>query len=284
MRTINASTESPYFRTVPFALDAHSGTLGRQRNAADAPNREIATDRSFQGASFNGKLKTVYYGTYQHKPACLLHFDFNFFFLPGNTPRFKSAEIAITISTDSPTGTQPVVKSFAPRKVYGKVHTETRTWSFGLPMPSMTLGTDITSPALEKIENKFEREHRMEIRGFVSEKNTKVRWTIAENPKQKTGIPDRFPCAFVVEYDGNPFRASVNVKAKTDMAGLAVKAAPWDRDDPILLRPGVTLGEQMRDPQLENMTVEDWEELVGIKDDSIVCLHDLFPVDNADNS
>ena len=110
-------------------------------------------------------------------------------------------------------------------------------------------------------ETSYPRQHKMEIRGLPLAEDDGVRWSIAENSKQKSGIPDIIPCAILAVYDGEPFQAEVKIKIRTDSL-FSISANPWSKDDPVLLRPNASFGETRLDPQLERMTTEDWEKLV----------------------
>ncbi|KAK6332561.1 hypothetical protein TWF730_004221 [Orbilia blumenaviensis] len=266
-------------RDVPFIIDPSSGVLGRQEHLDGETNRSLITDQSFiRNTGFRGILRGVQYGTYHQKPSCLLVFDFLFVFDADSMPRFKAADIIIEfvktkdgtviganyVSPNNETQGSVTVLNFCPRHIYGVPILESRKWSFGIAVPLLlSVGPVQTGPeASVQYETRFPKTHRAEIKGLPIASsgvtnNNAVKWSIRENRKENRGIPDRVTCAILVEYDGHPFQASVEVSVKTHM-NITLAALPWSKDDPILFKPNSNLGTVTSKFSFEELQLEDW--------------------------
>lgn len=275
----SSTSEQTITRDVPFIIDPSSGVLGRQENLDGETNRNLITDQSFiRNTGFRGILRGVQYGTYHQKPSCLLVFDFLFVFNADSLPRFKAADIIIEFTktedkvvvdksrrlSDNESRGSVTVLNFCPRHIYGVPILESRKWSFGLAIP-LLLSAGPVQTGLEpsvQYETKFPKTHRAEIKGLpisssgVTNTNA-VKWSIRENRREGNGIPDRVTCAILVEYDGQPFQASVEVSVKTHM-NITLAAMPWSRDDPVLFKPNNNLGTVTSKISFEELQLEDW--------------------------
>ncbi|KAK6339265.1 hypothetical protein TWF718_008687 [Orbilia javanica] len=275
----DSPTEQKITREVPFTIDASSGVLGRQENLDGEANRKLITEQSFfRNTGFRAILRGVQYGTYYQKPSCLIAFDFLFVFDSNALPRFKSADIIIEFTKTEDKGIvgqgrglsnnesrgSVTVLNFCPRQLYGVPTLENRQWSFGLAIPLLISAGPFQTgfePSVE-YETKFPKNHRAEIKGLpisssgVANTNA-VKWSVKENRKEGNGIPDRVTCAILVEYDGQPFQASVEVSVKTHL-NITLAAMPWSKDDPVLLKPNNNFGTVTSKISFEELQLEDW--------------------------
>jgi hypothetical protein len=184
--------------------------------------------------------------------------------------RFKKAEIIVSFdkTTDLSMGAtkEPVVRVFAPRKVFGKPTEEAKKFNYEVALQcSLSVGLVTAGPTLSiGSESAFTKEHKLEIKGLdqMTRKRKQphiVIWTATEDDLAKSGIPDELNLAVVVEYDGD-FQADVNIRVDTPlMDGLYGHI--WSKDDPLLFLPPLSKGDPLPTDQFDHLSEADWQAL-----------------------
>lgn len=277
MEQPTSNEESPlnqtYSRTTLLELDSHAGELGGSDVNRKSALHKVLNERTYITAD----LERVIYGNFNHKPACLIVFDFKFRFEADSHLRFKRAEIAVSFKA-TPNGTRkpvsgddPVIYNFAPKRIYGNLTMENCSWSYGVELPCMVSLSPAqigVQPYLGKTSS-FQRGHCMEIYGREfkdadhSEEN-EVIWVIKENSKQKNGIPDGLKFAIILGYTEG-FQANIKVTAETG-SRLKLFGWPWPKDDPVLFQPtqgfGMLLETPRWFPDLGSIRSDEWMELI----------------------
>lgn len=236
------------------------------RSGLHEDGKILHLESSLVDAGIIGTIRSVSYGTWNSRPACLL--AMRYFFKFGESSRFKSTEIVITF--DSPTkragGRAPIVRNFSPRKVYGIKSTEDKQWHYDVGIESALPSgpVSITPSVSAGKESSFTREHHLEIIGKPWSSRdqldfNQVVWTAHETKTQKHGIPDELNLAVVVEHDGSPFQAFVEAEGKT--TNITLRAWPWDRKNPLLFSPATPLGKPPPTTEFDKMSAADWRGL-----------------------
>ncbi|KAE8440690.1 hypothetical protein EG329_006808 [Mollisiaceae sp. DMI_Dod_QoI] len=220
-------------------------------------------------AGVRGLVTTVSHGTYNAHPATLIIFSFSFR-SGGHGFRFKNANIKIQFSkhlSSQPDDMNPAIVKFAPRKIYGLPTKEGRKNRIGgeislqVPAGPLTVGPTLNGER----ESEWEQTHRFKTVGnFWSSKYGTdwdiVYWDMKENKRTKEGMPDRLNVGVVVEREG-AFTANVEVEVDTPVFNGAF-SSPWEKRKPATFVPGVEMGEQLRTKKFEELSEEDWRDLV----------------------
>lgn len=270
--------DQAYSRTTLLELDPHSGELDGSSSKYRNLSRKPAIHKALNERTYiTADLERVIYGSFNRKPACLIVFDFKFRFEADSHLRFRRAEIAVSFKA-TPDGFRkpvseddPVIYNFAPKRVYGNLTMENRSWTYGIEFPCMVSFGPVelgVQPFLEK-SSSFEKGHRMEIVGrefkdaYHSEEN-EVIWVIKENGKQKDGIPDQLKFAIILGHTEG-FQAEIKVSAETG-SRLKLFGWPWSKDDPVLFQPAQGFGMPLETPRwfpdLETIRSDEWTEIV----------------------
>ncbi|KAI9774564.1 MAG: hypothetical protein M1840_002813 [Geoglossum simile] len=263
--------ELTFSRKIKFELDPHSGDLGQKNNGASDPNREKIMQRELGALAIIASLERVEFGSFKGESACLVSCVFQF--LDGNAQflRFTDAMIHIEFQKREGQGEDPAVLNFGPRTIVGEKTIENRLWCYELVMPCHinVWPLDIGLEPTVRRESEFDRQHFMEIRGnlYGDRKHQRpncVRWTVKENSKQRSGIPDLLRCTAIVKYT-DAFQ--VVVKVSSD-AIFHVLAYPWTKDDPVLIEAGNSFGASVRDngdSDFSTLTNDEWAKIVSLE-------------------
>lgn len=227
----------------------------------------VQLESSLSDCGIIGTIRSVNYGTWEGRPACLIAMRFFFRFSESN--RFKSTEILVTFDSPSKTDRKygPIVRNFSPRKVYGQKNQENKSWHYdvGVEAALPSGPASITPNISGGKESSFTREHHLEVIGKPwSSKDhldfNQVVWTAHETKTQKHGIPDELNLAMVVEHDG-PFQAFVELEGKV-AHNITLRAWPWDKRRPLLFDGVTSVGSKPPfTTEFEKLTATQWREL-----------------------
>ncbi|KAF2104436.1 hypothetical protein NA57DRAFT_70641 [Rhizodiscina lignyota] len=248
---------------VPTLKEAtpYSGTIELHEDG-----KILHIESSFTDCGIIGTIRSVSYGTWNGRQACLL--AMRYFFRFNENSRFKSTEIVITFDRSSKKagGRAPVVRNFSPRKVYGIKSTEDKQWHYDIGIEAAIPSGPVSVTPTGSVggESSFSRAHHLEIIGKPwSSKDqldfNQVIWTAHETKTQKHGIPDELNLAIVVEHDGD-FQAFVEAEGKTAL-NITLRAWPWDRKSPLLFSPKTPLGKAPLKMEFDKLSAEDWRKL-----------------------
>ncbi|KAG9230399.1 hypothetical protein BJ875DRAFT_488003 [Amylocarpus encephaloides] len=277
MALLEPDVEAPWRRDVAL-IPEEPQLLGPQANELDETRRNLVL-KELGSARVVGTTKHVEYGTYEGEPASLALLQFNFRG-PRTSFRWTNAEVIIKFAnqksdTVPPPSTKPKdasVLMYGPRQIFGASTSENRHWTYeakakaGANAGSANIGGE----GKVGLETQFDRNHRMAIIGMPSSPSKsggfkEVGWTLDENDKQKSAIPNQLIVALIVQYDC-PFQATITVKVTNNM-GLKVIGLPWSKkDDPLLFDPKISPGFKAKTTgKFENLTDDEWGVLLGLR-------------------
>ena len=242
-------SSSRFSRTVNLKVDSGSGVLGR-KNVDDETLRKIIKTVEFSNCTATATIRGVFYGSYNKQPAAMIVFRFVFHSPLLRKWRYTYAKITATFapkiadSKDNISHDRPYVFTIFPYTVFGAVSEEERHWNMEVSASLKASSGVIADGGLEaKVgkEGSFVRGNRLQIQGFLGTSSSKhpredlVRWDLAENTLQKTGIPHDYCCGVIVQCPGNRFEAALDFEFSLALAGSwKFKALPWDVDDPLI--------------------------------------------------
>jgi len=178
--------------------------FGEQELGDIAPSRRIdknlITDVMIKKCRLIVSVVAVEYGAVSSTPAAL--FVLRFVFQPFGA-RFDSAILTCCFEEDA------TVTALAPDFIEGE-HSETTirnklngSLSIGYSVAQVNIGVDR--------ERERSQKHKMRIQGTGVDTDL-VRWTMEENPEQKSGLPEKFTGAIVVKAEGE-IKVTLNVYA-----------------------------------------------------------------------
>lgn len=179
---------------------------------------------------------------------------FRFRFDPQkNSRRVIRARVNIEFFSASKRGSAPVVEAIAPDERYTVVPTtdQESTTSGG----ELNLGASgvpfLQAGGTAKLEKTVSRDisDATTITGSInlgtgknSGESTAAAWTLLENKRRETGVPDAVKVAVLLRRgDNKPFNAKVTLEADVDFkSGLEQKFMKMPLDDPVLFNPKMT--------------------------------------------
>ncbi|KAH7222672.1 uncharacterized protein BKA55DRAFT_216303 [Fusarium redolens] len=237
-----------------FELPQEEPSLGKESTLPRI--RGLITHQEVRNIGFQAKLDRVQYGSYKKQRACLLSFQFSFFWPRNTNIRFKSANITIffdkiaTLASVAACELQedededndeedsieniPHIICLFPDRIYGESQSKSIESSSGL---KVSVGVPVPSPAsagLEmtydgKVTHSLDRrmsiEARMKSSVYKFDSMDTAIWSIAENSIQCIGIPFDIQAGLVLRWpvSGGHVRASIIVEP--EMAYPIYK--PW---------------------------------------------------------
>ncbi|KAH6659446.1 hypothetical protein BKA67DRAFT_544447 [Truncatella angustata] len=258
-------------RDLKFNIDDSNKELG-QRNTDDSDyNRVKITQRDLGDLSVISSLQRVQYGLWKEEPACLINFRFQF--QKGNSHLFRFENVRILVEfTARPPGTadqDPEVFEYGPKYLTAAETSEERSWHLNASFSSKAkVGAFESGPEVESGKaGTYTRNYAAKIESddYGNRKHKKpncVKTWLAENEKQKGGVPTELYTAIVVGHRGRPAQVTISIRADYVFNMLAM---PWTKDDPLLLEHGVAFGNTIGDGSpldFATLSVEQWQELV----------------------
>lgn len=237
-------------KKVSFEVEEEPEIHGIRNTNPTEPYRPEITRRECGECRVSAKLRSVHYGKYNEEDAALIIIEFNF--INGVRTRYKWGRIRIAFHPLSKNEDKaPVVCTFFPWKIFGKVTEETRDGSSGY---TLGLSSPASAPVVASAQltgssgNQFVKANRMKIQGTTDTSSKTGRglnvaeWTLEEDTAQQGGIPQKFVCGVIIKYFGTKFHAETKIQVRTcgkwhqpidSMNAWLLQAWPWTKDDPV---------------------------------------------------
>lgn len=264
-------------RELVFTEEEGQGQLQVQLNQGIELRSKITQHSNFLGNRVYGAVNKVFSGTYETQPACLLVVRFNF---RGNRGWFRLRKATITIcfnnhpnpSLPNNSRTHPIVRVFSPRLIYGLQTGEEKETHWELGARCATAGPLQTGlEASLGGASRVSLDHALEIAGmdepeFDKQHSNKVVFEVDENSKQSQGVPRELYFGVMVTHDN---KGAIQADITTSIGDRT--AWPWSRDDPIILAPRRTFGQDLASlPQdFKSWTDDHWKTAVPYLEERI---------------
>ena len=297
----DAQTAVPdsFSSTVKLQVDGKSGHLGAPKEITSTTPR--AALRDFADLGIRGTITHLEHGTYDSQPAALIALKSLFLFdSTSGTGRFTKAEIRVAFDAlKDPTKTKeqkkasspsPKVMRFCPVLIQGRStrvaisnSVEAKIDASLTPAVASIAGVGLSGGY--SVTHHFDRDYEMMIKGIPwsiadhdsdNEVDNAVIWKITENAAIGKGIPDEFNFAILVQHNGGPFQATVEIKVWTK-AGVRLFGWPWPKPDPLNFRPSASLGRQLGLRTFDELEDDHWERLAPYEGSlHVSLLHNRF--------
>ena len=263
------SLQSFQERTRKFIVDESQEELGQHNESDEDYNGIKILQRDLADLSIIGSLARVQYGKWQKEPACLMTIRFQF--QKGNAELFRFTKVNILIKfTSRPEGApdaDPIVLSYGPKHLRSTETSEDRSWHYLVTLSAkatagpMEIGPEAEAGAKGKFTKHYASLVDADDWGDRAHRRPNcVRVWASEDKRQKKGLPMELFVTTITTCPG-PMKATVRVQADNIFHLLAW---PWSKDDPILLQPGITYGEKIREVDFDysELTSEEWRRMV----------------------
>ncbi|KAK7413950.1 hypothetical protein QQX98_007133 [Neonectria punicea] len=263
----NAVLASYVERASNFDLEIDLGI----KNLSDEDyNRKKISQQDLGSLSLISSLTRVQHGSWEDAQACLIGFRFQFHDGNAHTLRFRKAKMTIEFQARpvSSPDKDPAVINYGPKKMRAVPTEEQREWQYlGTISAKASMGAFQAGPEISAgVGGSYPRRYAAEIESddWGDRKHRApncVKIWMHEDKKQEDGLPTELLAAVVITLDG-PCTATVHVQAD---ALFNIVAWPWTKDDPVLLQPGVGLGQPVGgtgNVDFSKLTDEDWLGLV----------------------
>lgn len=235
--------------------EGEGGSL-RYQNAPGEVQRRHLVDRG-NSLVVQGELVDVVHGRLSPlgDDGTIIITDFHF--IPSkNSRRFKNAAVTLRFKSDDPAAADVEVLDSAPKGHHSLLATTETVELTKSANANIAAGTVVTAGAGLgwELKHSTEKKHQTTLSGSIrlegrpyGGKNT-VRWTISENPSQKTGIPTMLRTAVLLrrkqKQDGDAvkFLAEVDIRCSVDFVssleeGVDSLVGRIPRDDPVIFDP-----------------------------------------------
>jgi hypothetical protein len=271
--------ESYASSTVAFEIDSSSEQLSAKPPKEISENEHVESLLDFHKWDITARVIGVHQGEYGGEPATLVLFEFRFDVSGGKRSRLSSSKITTTFEPaqttskkrqrpkDNKSNKYPNVKLYSPDTIQGPVTKIQKVDVTGIdlalikPSPSFPIlpqiGFTRTSTETYWVDT------MMEINGSVwrsRDRCNQAIWELKEGLKHNKGIPKVLKAAVVLQNGGQPFQATVEVKAHTGM-GLPLEALPWSDPTPLFFKTDVSFGPSLRSSNFDELTEDDFTRL-----------------------
>lgn len=259
-----ATAGSYLTRDTDFVKDSGAGELGL-KNVSDDIRAKVTHVESL-GLGILGTVRTVSYGAWENKPACLIVLQFNH---RGSSSASAFRRIEILVSCEPWVSKcldeQPVLRNFSPRRQLVRLDHDRGIWGWDALERSWAFNDSSSAHARANANNEtrttpgvsgsaWSRKRRMEPH--------QISWVIDTGKKEQWQVPDQLSFAFVVQYH-SAFKATVELNAKTHVGlPFPLVALPWSKDDPLLFNGKTQMGHFAYTLDFDLLLDIDWANLV----------------------
>ena len=281
--------------TIQLQIDTKSAHLGASKNITSTTPR--ATSRDFADLGIRGTITHLEHGSYGGKPSSLITIRCHFLFdSTSERNRFARAEIRTVCNTLGHENTSKVQKEkasstlpprvvrFCPVLLQGQSTrksisntVEARIEASLAPAIASLAGAGVSGGY--SVTEKFDKDFEMMVKGIPwsvsddggdNEVDNAVIWKITENTAIGKGIPDELNFALLIQHDGSPFQATLEIKVWTK-GGLRLFGWPWPKPNPLIFRPSAFVGTPLGLATFDELEDGHWKALAPHEGPLQVC-------------
>ena len=283
--------------SIQLEVDRKSSYLGAPKDISNVTPRAVSRDLG--GMGIRSTVTHLEQGNYEAKPASLIALNTYFLFdSTSGKSRFAKAEIRIVFKLHGDGGNVksqapqslpiPKVIRFCPVLIQGRptrvaIHNSVDAKVEASLAPAVASIAGVGLSKGYSLSEKFDKDFQTTIKGkpwsvcdddIGDEVDNAVIWQVMENASIGGGIPDELNLAVLVQHDGRPLQATVEIKVWTK-AGVRLFGWPWPRPNPLTFRPSVSLGKRLGLTTFENLENWHWAQLAPYEGSLNVCFNTM---------